>query len=146
MEYINVNTDRVELIPMIIGRLAPIVVTEIDKYDKIKKLEKVLTELGPHVVLNDYSTPRQLFEFLSQHRNDLVVVHSDIFTKRKNYLDIMMGAVCSSPDSGSLWTVSYLNEKAFKFKGKIIMCTTKTRDEITANKRFMYFSRDCSFV
>ncbi len=69
-----------------------------------------------------------------------------IFLKgEKNYLNIVQGAVCSSPDSGELWTLTYLDEKPFVFKGELILCTIKTKDEINAKKKVILFCQRLSF-
>ena len=62
--------------------------------------------------------------------------------KRKNYIDILEGAFCSSPDSCMLWQVNYKGEKSFKFHGRIIICTQLTREEIKKTDKLKYIARD----
>lgn len=135
-----------ESLPLLFGRLSPYIITEIDNPKNLSLLQKTLLSLEPYATLEQIQTPKKLFDFLKEHQKETVVIRADIFSKRKNYLDIVQGAVCSSPDSSGLWTVYYLNEKEFVFKGKIILCTSKTKQEIKSEKKFEYFSRDCHFI
>jgi len=61
--------------------------------------------------------------------------------KSSSCLKILEGAVCSSPDSGSKWSVNYLNNKPFIFKGHIIM--NLKRDDINWKlSKYNYLIRD----
>jgi hypothetical protein len=130
----------------LLDRHSPYIVTEINNHKNHLVFLKVLQRLQPYVILEHIESPKKLFNFLKEHQKELVVIKDDIFSKRKNYLDIVQGAVCSSPDSMHLWRVYYLQEKDFAFRGKIILCTNKTKQEIKSNKKFEYFYRDCHFI
>lgn len=140
------KVESFESMLLLLGRLFPYIITEIDKPENLSLFQKTLKSLEPYAMLENISSPKQLFDFLKEHHEDLVVIRDDVFSKRKNYLDIVQGAVCSSPDSCGLWTVYYLNKKSFVFKGEIILCTNKTQQEIKAEKKLKYFARDCQFV
>lgn len=140
------KTELFKSLGLILGRLSPYIITELNKPETLSLFQKTLLSLEPFAMLENISSPKQLFNFLKEHQKDLVVIRDDVFSKRKNYLDIVQGAVCSSPDSGELWTVYYLNEKSFVFKGKIILCTNKTKQEIESEKKLDYFARDCNFI
>lgn len=135
-----------ELMPLMIDRLTPYIITEVDNQLKSSLFQKALTAFEQYVILENIKTPKSLFEFISTNQNQLIIIRDDIFNKRKTYLDIVQGAVCSSPDSMELWNVSYLNEKEFTFNGMIILCTRKTIQEVKSDKRLSYFVRDCSFI
>lgn len=147
--YVDLKFDKgeqYESMKILFGRRNPYVITEIKNVENSALLESALASLGPYTVLETISSPKQLFHFLREHQNDLIVVRADIFAMRKNCVDIMEGAVCSNPDGGGLWSVSYASELSFKFQGKLILCTNKTRQEIAKDKRFDFFSRDCQFI
>lgn len=135
-----------EMLPICLSRLAPQVITEIGKPEIQILFQKALSTLAPYVLLEQIESPKQLFHFLKAHQDALIVVKADIFLMRKKYLDIMEGAVCSSPDSMTLWKVRYMNQPEFTFKGKLILCTNKTVDEIRNNPKWEYFARDCEFT
>lgn len=128
-----------------LGRLAPYVITEIHKTENDSLFQKTLPLLEPYITLEQIESPKFLFDFIKQHQNDLIIVTADIFSMRKNYIDVIEGAVCSSPDSMALWPVRYQN-KEFTFKGKLILCTMKTKQEIKSDSKLMYFARDCYFI
>ena len=140
------KAELFESMSHLLGRLSPYIITKIDEAENLSLLQQTLRGLEPYVTLKNISSPKQLFDFLKEHQNNLVVIHDEIFSKRKNYLEILQGAVCSSPDSGRPWTVYYLNEKSFVFKGKIILCTYKTKEEIKGENKLEYFARDCKFI
>lgn len=146
MEMHITKEELFETMSLMLERTSPYIITEFGQHENAVLLSKALTALAPYVLLEYIEGPKQLYTFIKQHQNELIIIKDDIFTKRKNYLDIVQGAVCSSPDSMELWSVSYLNEKDFVFKGKIILCTNKTKKEIKNDKRLTYFARDCNFI
>ena len=109
------KAELFESMLLLLGRLSPYIITEIDKPENLSLLQKTLQGLEPYAMLENISSPKQLFDFLKEHQKDLVVIRYDVFSKRKNYLDIVQGAVCYGPDSSELWTVYYLNEKGFEW-------------------------------
>ena len=129
-----------------LSRLAPYIITQIDNPENEKLFQQTLPLLGPHILLTYIASPGALYNFLSTHKNDFIIITDDVFDKRKNYLDVLEGAICSSPDSCALWPVRYLNKPEFEFTGKIILLTKKNKEEIKSNTRFEYFGRDCYFV
>ena len=64
------------------------------------------------------------------------------YNRLKNYIDILEGAFCSSPNSGDVWKVNYDGEKSFKFHGRIIICTELTKEEVKINDKLKYIARD----
>ena len=136
---------RFEYLPFALSRIAPYIITEIHQPEKERMLLNIFPKLNPYLVLENAVSPKYLFNFLYEHKSETIIVRDDVFFKTKGYLDIVEGAVCSNPDSASLWPVRY-NSLEFTFRGKIVLCTTKTKDEIVAKKRFANFKRDCCFI
>ncbi len=143
MEEIT-KQERFENIPIILDRLSPYIITEIDLAENRKMFEAILPRLEPYVVLDNITSPVGLFNFLKEHKTDTIIVNDDIFFKRINYWGIMEGAVCSTLEGG-LWPVRF-NLQEFEFTGKIILCTSKTKHDIISKKRFEHFKRDCLFI
>jgi hypothetical protein len=76
------------------------------------------------VVFNSKISAKSIYDFLSRTKQSIILFNSvDALKilKSPSCLKIIEGAVCSSPDSGSKWKVSYDNHKPFIFKGYIIM-------------------------
>ncbi len=138
--------DQFKNIVNILDRLNPFIITEIDIEGNSMFLKQALATLEPYTVLEKIESPKQLFDFILENKGETILIKEDILAKRKNYLDIVQGAICSSPDSMALWSVNYRNEKSFVFKGKLILCTSKTKEEIMANKKFKMFVRDCRII
>lgn len=76
------------------------------------------------VVYNTKTSAQSLFAFLHNNITSTILFNQEEATsllKSSPTLNVLQGAVCSSPDSGQKWSVEYLNNKAFIFKGSIIM-------------------------
>jgi hypothetical protein len=140
------KTELFESIITLLERINPFIITEIEQPETLALFQNFLNGLEPFIMLEQVSSPKQLFQFLKKHQTDFIIIRDDVFVKRKNYLDILLGAICSSSDDGGLWTVSYLNEKTFMFKGKIILCTNKNKQEFKSEQKFKYFGRDCCII
>ncbi len=146
MNFETSKKEQFDFVPRLLERITPYVITEINDPENADLFKKLLPKIEPYILLDFIESPRKLFNFLKEHKNDTIIITDDVFNKRKNYLDIILGAVCSNPDSCALWPVYYANEKEFIFQGKIILCTHKTIDEIYDDKKFFYFKRDCNFI
>lgn len=133
-------------LPILLSRTNPFVITEIHLPENRQLFDKHLLKLGFHYQLMTLVSPYSLYSFLSEHQNDLVILEADIFQLPKGYIDVIQGAICSSPDSGTPWTVQYLNYPEFTFKGKLILCTELSKAQIKRRKRFEFLARDCRFI
>jgi hypothetical protein len=126
------------------GRLNPVIITEIDA--KKELLNYVILRLQPAIMVTGIESPSWLYNLLNENKTASIIIQTDILRKRKNYIDILEGAVCSSPDSMQLWKVNYTGKKSFEFKGRILICTQLTRQEISKNGNLHYINRDCSKI
>lgn len=142
----STKKEKFEYLPEVLSRLSPYVITEIGTAENKKLFKNLLSKLEPYTILDNIENPKMLYEFLKTHKNELIIITDDIFAKRKNYRDILQGALCSSPDSSALWPVRYLNEPNFTFKGKIILCTGKTIKQIQAEIKYKGLVRDCVII
>lgn len=146
MNLQSTKKEKFEYLPEVLSRLSPYVITEIESAENKELYKNLLPKLEPYTILDNIENPKMLYEFLKTHKNELIIITDDIFAKRKNYRDIVQGALCSSPDSSSLWPVYYLNEPSFTFKGKIILCTDKTKKQIQAEIKYKGLVRDCVII
>ncbi len=138
--------EKFEYLPKVLSRLSPYIITEIESAENKKLFKYLLPRIEPYSILENIKTPKILYEFLKEHNNELIIITDDIFAKRKNYRDIVQGALCSNQDSSELWPVRYLNEPNFTFKGKIILCTDKTAKQIQSEIKFKGLIRDCVII
>lgn len=126
------------------SRITPFIITDIAQ--KKDLLQPFLPTPDTYMVLEQIPTPQFLYDYLKQNKDKSIIIDCDILQKRKNYLDILEGAISSSPDSGRLWPVRYGNKPEFTFKGRIMIFTNLTREEILFNEKYKQFKRDCRII
>jgi len=76
------------------------------------------------VEYNSKISPKSIYDFLYKNNSTTIFFNADDaikILKSTPCIKLIEGAVCSSPDSGSKWSVSYENHKSFRFNGYIIM-------------------------
>lgn len=126
------------------GRLNPLILTEADiEHERFWDLTKFFT---PAIFIHTIESPGWLYNFLKTYNDATVIFLSDLLQMRKNYIDLIEGAVCSSPESMCLWQVNYTGKASFTFKGRILICTKLTRQEIQKRKNLEFIRRDCRIV
>lgn len=87
-------------------------------------------------------TPKTLFNLFKSHNNKISILDADTLLAKQSLVDILQGAICSSPDSGSKWSVSLNGEKNFMFRGTVILLTTLSREKFAKTKKYHYLNRD----
>jgi hypothetical protein len=140
------KAEQYESIRLSLDRISPHVLTQIDKPENQKLFQKILPTLGPYQLIVHMESPKWLFNFIKEHKSELIIVQEDIFSKSKPYRDIIEGAIGSNTDTGKIWPIRYKDEPELYFTGKMILCTSKSRKQISGDKKFEYFERDCLFV
>jgi CRISPR/Cas system endoribonuclease Cas6 (RAMP superfamily) len=137
------NKLELDILTSTFYRLSPIIITEIQKTEQLILLNEITARLEDCVFIDEVQSPKKLYQiFLENNPKTIIFQKEDVLQKRKNYIDILEGAFCSSPDSGDLWQVNYDGEKSFKFKGRIIICTVLTKEEIKKSDKLKYIARD----
>ena len=137
------NNIELDILVKTFDRLSPIIITEIQKTEQQILLNELTARLEDCIFIDYVESPKKLYHlFLENNSKTLVFQKEDILQKRKNYIDILEGAFCSSPNSGDIWQVNYKGEKSFKFHGRIIICTQLTREELQKNDKLKYIARD----
>lgn len=137
------NNIELDILVKTFDRLSSIIIKEIKKTEQQILLNEITARLEDCIFIDEVQSPKKLYQlFLENNSKTLVFQKEDILQKRKNYIDILEGAFCSSPDSCMLWQVNYKGEKSFKFHGRIIVCTQLTREEIKKTDKLKYIARD----
>jgi len=137
------NKLELDILTATFDRLSPIIITEIQKIEQQILKNEITARLEDCIFIDEIQSPKKLYQiFLENNTKTIIFQKEDVLQKRKNYIDILEGAFCSSPDSCMLWQVNYDGEKSFKFKGRIIICTELTREEIKKNEKLKYIARD----
>lgn len=128
------------------------IVSDIDKEDRREIFNSALNQTNyiaydeyVHTPISEYdyryidnfkSTPKKLFNLLKSHNGKILILDADTILAKQALVDILQGAICSSSDSGSKWSVSLDGEKKFMFRGTVILLTTLTREKFTKTPKY----------
>ena len=94
----------------------------------------------------DVSTPLRLFNIFKDHIDTTIIFDCNIRSLSQKHLDVIMGAICSSPDSGLKWPVRLDGYKEFIFNGVCIILDNKPIEELTKREKYKYLNRDCKVI
>ncbi len=134
-----------------------LIIFEIDKEDR-KEIFKSELHKTKYIGFNDEQTleseydyryiddfkytPKKLFNLLNSHNDKIIIFESDSILAKQAFINILQGAICSSPDSGSKWSVYLDSEKKFIFTGTIILLSTLSKEKFITSKKYFYLNRD----
>ncbi len=111
------------------------------------------TENYDYVYVDNVPNAKAFYELLEQHNGKQVIVDaaaSPEILRMKGGIELLEGAVCSSPDSGAKWKVGQgydiSGKPGFTFSGKLVLLVNQTAAELRKDKRFAYLVRDCMIV
>ena len=97
-----------------------------------------------YAIINEKElTPVRFYNLLKKHNEKMVIINSNKALKDQKIINLLEGAVCSSPDSVTKWPVRLENKKDFLFLGKLIVLTTYSLDDLKNNKKYTWLLRDC---
>ncbi|HAK28421.1 MULTISPECIES: hypothetical protein [Sphingobacterium] len=113
--------------------------------EKFMLYERFKAKLGNLVVAPKPDSPKALFEFLQRHNKDLIIFEDEILNGRIEYIDVLSGAICSSPDSNKPRKVQYFLDN-FIFKGSIIISSIRTKEELLRESKLKDILRDCIII
>lgn len=100
-----------------------------------------------YIIVQACQSPSVLYSILENHNEKLIIFDNEILDYSKPYINLLMGAVCNSPDSGAKWTVEYLDKKSFKFNGHAIILTSLSGQELHKKKdKLNYILRDMTII
>lgn len=85
---------------------------------------------------------KRLYNLFKEFNDKYIIIDNDSILTKQTRLNIIEGAVCSSPNSGSKWPIRLDGEKDFIFRGNVIILTNLTRETFNKSKKFNYLNRD----
>ncbi|WP_254527509.1 MULTISPECIES: hypothetical protein [unclassified Sphingobacterium] len=116
------------------------VFTDCFEVERSKYLSQFLSVQTGIVPAPSFVSPRELFEFLKAHHQMSLYFEDEILYKRIEYIRLLEGAICAN-DLGKPWSVCY-NEDSFEFKGKILIASKLSKEELKNSEKLHYILRD----
>jgi hypothetical protein len=83
-----------------------------------------------------------LYELFCYFNGKTIIFDNDSIFDKQVLINILEGAICSSPDSGSKWPIRLDGKKEFTFKGTVIILTNLDKEKFMKTKKFNYLTRD----
>ncbi len=69
-----------------------------------------------------------------------------LYREDQEYLDLIEGAIRSTPESGTPWRVTYYDYPPVLFQGKLILCTRLTEKAFRKKRKLDFLSECCLFL
>ena len=91
-------------------------------------------------------TPKQLFDFLKENKNKVIIFNDNAILKSQELVSLLEGAVCRNPGTDLQWNVSLDSDQKFLFSGNIIFLTDMTMYKFKRIKKYFYICRDVKKV
>ena len=113
----------------------------VEYIDKLKKDLKVRLIVAPA-----FASPKDLYLFLKENSKAVILFEDELLSRRIEYIRVLEGAVCSSPDSANPWMVNYEGEESFTFRGTVIMTSRLSKEELNSREQLMYILRDSKII
>jgi hypothetical protein len=89
-----------------------------------------------------YFDKKGLYDTFQNFNGKTIIFDNETLLNKQPLIDILEGAICSSPDSGSKWPIRLDGQKEFKFTGSVILLTNQERDKFSKKKKYEYLTRD----
>jgi|688.fasta_scaffold350287_2 hypothetical protein len=83
-----------------------------------------------------------LYELFYNFNGKTIIFDNDSIFDKQVLINILEGAICSSPDSSSKWPIRLDGKKEFIFKGTVIILTNLDKEKFMKTKKFNYLTRD----
>ncbi len=112
----------------------------------LKKYDPQIHNLGDDfdyvVQTGEKYSPQSLYDLFFNFNRKTIIIDTDTNLKKQALIDILEGAVCSSPDSGEKWPIRLDGRKTFRFFGSVIFLTNIDKGKFFRTKKFSYLRRD----
>jgi hypothetical protein len=96
-----------------------------------------------YIYLNDsILNPKALFDLFKNLNGKTIIFDNESLLKKQTLINVLEGAICSSPDSCAKWSVNLEGHKKFTFKGSVIILTCQQADKFMKTKKYEYLTRD----
>ena len=84
----------------------------------------------------------RLYETFQKFNGKTIIFDNEVILKKQALINILEGAICSSPDSCSKWPIRLQGQDEFIFKGSVILLTDQDKDKFCKTKKYEYLTRD----
>ena len=108
--------------------------------ERAKYLNELLNNHLEIVKAPAFTSPKELVDFLKANQNRALYFEEEILSKRIEYIQLLEGAICAN-DLGKPWSVTYEGD-SFVFKGKIIIASRLSKEELKKREQLHYILRD----
>ena len=140
-------------LPERLSRSTPAIITEVhlpkneELFVKNKLTIDFFEKVGFSVTLNNLIDPYGLYLVFSSNPNDTIVIKEDfLYREEQTYLDMVEGAIRSTPESGTPWRVTYRDQPPILFQGNLILCTRLTEAAVRGKRKLDFLSECCVFI
>lgn len=89
-----------------------------------------------------YFDKKGLYNVFQNFNNKIIIFDNETVLQKQSLIDILEGAICSSPDSGDKWSIRLDGHKEFKFTGSVIILTNQDKEKFFKTKKYEYLIRD----
>jgi hypothetical protein len=83
-----------------------------------------------------------LYELFNKFNGKTIIFDNDTILDKQDLINILEGAICSSPDSCTKWPIRLEGKKEFTFKGTVIILTNHDKETFMKTKKYNYLTRD----
>ncbi len=142
-----------DTLPERLSRSTPAIITQFhlpkneELFTKNKMTIDFYEKVGFSVTLNNLIQPYGLYLTFSSNPNDTIVIKEDfLYREEQGFLDIIEGAVRSTPETGTPWRVTYRDYPPILFQGNLILCTRLTEAAVRKKRKLDFLSACCLFI
>lgn len=132
-----------------LSRTSPFVITEFHLPEKERLLDNIELKIGYTTTINRLVQAYSLYDLLKQNADDAdktILVKMDLLKEDSGFWEILEGAMGFDPNAGKLSEVRYGHYPAFTFRGKLILCTDLTKEQIKRHKGLAFINHYCHFI
>ncbi len=140
-------------LPERLSRSTPAIITEFhlpkneELFTKNKMTIDFFEKVGFSVTMNNLIEPYSLYLEFSINPNATIVIKEDfLYRAEQGFLDLVEGAIRSTPESGTPWRVTYRDQPPILFQGNLILCTRLTEAAVREKRKLDFLSACCVFI
>lgn len=125
------------------SRYTPYVISDCLSENRFELIQLLKNDLKDKLIVAPaFENPKDLYLFIKRNSQNIILFEDELLSRRVEYIRVLQGAVCSSPDTSNLWQVNYEGEESFTFRGSIIMTSRLTKQELQTKEQLKYILRD----
>ena len=142
-----------DTLPERLSRSTPAIITQFhlpkneELFMKNKLTLDFFEKVGFSVQLTNLIQPYSLYLTFSTNPKDTIVIKEDfLYREEQAFLDIVEGAIRSTPESGTPWRVTYRDYPPILFEGNLILCTRLTEAAVRKKQKLNFLSESSIFI